>query len=123
MHINVAPLESDSQSSIAPIHRHFPKTPFLPKRTNCAEYCEDVLNLQIHGLLRRWQHTHAESLVIGISGGLDSTLALLVCVLTADRLGYSRSQVIGVTMPGFGTSDRTYNNAIELMGQLGISIH
>lgn len=122
-HINVAPLESDSQSSIAPIHRHFPKTPFLPKRTNCAEYCEDVLNLQVHGLLRRWQHTHAESLVIGISGGLDSTLALLVCVLTADRLGYSRSQVIGVTMPGFGTSDRTYNNAIELMGQLGISIH
>ena len=106
-----------------PLHRHFPKTPFLPKRNNSIEYCEDVLNLQVHGLLRRWQHTHAESLVIGISGGLDSTLALLVCVLTADRLGYNRSQVIGVTMPGFGTSDRTYNNAIALMEQLGISIH
>ena len=108
---------------IEPLHRHFPKTPFLPKRNNSIEYCEDVLNLQLHGLLRRWQHTHAESLVIGISGGLDSTLALLVCVLTADRLGYSRSQIIGVTMPGFGTSDRTYNNAIALMEQLGISIH
>ena len=132
-HIQVAPLEqtitSSPDSLIAsspnngPLHRHFPKTPFLPKHANSVEYCEDVLNLQVHGLLRRWQHTHAESLVIGISGGLDSTLALLVCALTADRLGYNRSQVIGVTMPGFGTSDRTYHNAIELMGQLGISIH
>ena len=130
-HIQVAPLEQaigdeargDEARGTEPLHRHFPKTPFLPKRNNSIEYCEDVLNLQIHGLLRRWQHTHAESLVIGISGGLDSTLALLVCVLTADRLGYNRSQVIGVTMPGFGTSDRTYNNAIALMEQLGISIH
>ena len=131
-HIQVAPLEESLEDGSAynleligkgPLHRHFPKTPFLPKHTNSVEYCEDVLNLQVHGLLRRWQHTHAEALVIGISGGLDSTLALLVCALTADRLGYSRSQVIGVTMPGFGTSDRTYHNAIELMGQLGISIH
>ena len=130
-HIQVAPLEpslgdeaiGDEAIGTEPTHRHFPKTPFLPKRNNSIEYCEDVLNLQLHGLLRRWQHTHAESLVIGISGGLDSTLALLVCVLTADRLGYSRSQIIGVTMPGFGTSDRTYNNAIALMEQLGISIH
>ena len=124
-HIQVAPLEQviSSSPNNGPLHRHFPKTPFLPKHANSVEYCEDVLNLQVHGLLRRWQHTHAESLVIGISGGLDSTLALLVCVLTADRLGYNRSQVIGVTMPGFGTSDRTYHNAIELMGQLGISIH
>jgi NAD+ synthase (glutamine-hydrolysing) len=82
-----------------------------------------VLNLQVHGLLRRWQHTHAQSLVIGISGGLDSTLALLVCILAADRLGYHREQVIGITMPGFGTSNRTYNNAIALMEQLGVSIH
>jgi NAD+ synthase (glutamine-hydrolysing) len=124
-HIQVAPLEQTISSSPnnGPLHRHFPKTPFLPKHANSVEYCEDVLNLQVHGLLRRWQHTHAESLIIGISGGLDSTLALLVCALTADRLGYNRSQVIGVTMPGFGTSDRTYHNAIELMGQLGISIH
>ena len=121
-HINVAPIESSNYPT-EPLHRHFPTTPFLPKRSNSLEYCEDVLNLQVHGLLRRWQHTHAQSLVIGISGGLDSTLALLVCALTADRLGYSRSQVIGVTMPGFGTSDRTYHNAIALMEQLGVSIH
>ena len=130
-HIQVAPLEQVLGNEMigleakgeGPLHRHFTKTPFLPKKNNREEYCEDVLSLQAHGLLRRWQHTHAESLVIGISGGLDSTLALLVCALAADRLGYSRNQIIGVTMPGFGTSNRTYNNAIELMEQLGISIH
>ena len=130
-HIQVAPLDEaigdeaigDEARDKGPLHRHFTKTPFLPKRKDSDAYCEDVLNLQVHGLLRRWQHTHAQSLVIGISGGLDSTLALLVCVLAADRLGYHRSQIIGVTMPGFGTSNRTYNNAIALMEQLGISIH
>jgi NAD+ synthase (glutamine-hydrolysing) len=131
-HIQVAPLERSSEDGSAyslefrsdgPLHRHFTKTPFLPKKKESEAYCEDVFNLQVHGLLRRWKHTHAESLVIGISGGLDSTLALLVCVLAADRLGYHREQVIGVTMPGFGTSGRTYNNAIALMEQLGISIH
>ena len=131
-HIQVAPLERSLENGSAyslefrdegPLHRHFTKTPFLPKKKESDEYCEDVLNLQVHGLLRRWQHTHAESLVIGISGGLDSTLALIVSVLAADRLGYSRSQVIGVTMPGFGTSDRTYNNAIQMMEELGVSMH
>ena len=132
-HINVAPLEQSISSSThslitsspdeGPLHRHFTMKPFLPKRKESIDYCEDVLNLQVHGLLRRWQHTHAETLVIGISGGLDSTLALIVSILAADRLGYNRSQVIGVTMPGFGTSDRTYNNAVAMMEELGISIH
>lgn len=130
-HIQVAPLdEAIGNEAIrreardnGPLHRHFTKTPFLPKRKESIEYCEDVLNLQMHGLLRRWQHTHADSLIIGISGGLDSTLALIVSVLAADRLGYSRSQVIGVTMPGFGTSNRTYHNALAMMEELGISMH
>ncbi len=130
-HIQVAPLdEAIGNEAIrreardnGPLHRHFTKTPFLPKRKESVEYCEDVLNLQMHGLLRRWQHTHADSLIIGISGGLDSTLALIVSVLAADRLGYSRSQVIGVTMPGFGTSNRTYHNALAMMEELGISMH
>ena len=130
-HVQVAPLdEAIGYEAIrreardnGPMHRHFTQTPFLPKKKDSDEYCEDVLNLQVHGLLRRWQHTHAESLVIGISGGLDSTLALIVSVLAADRLGYNRSQVIGVTMPGFGTSDRTYSNAIAMMEELGVSIH
>ena len=131
-HIHVAPLERSLEDDSTyrlefrdggPMHRHFTQTPFLPKKRESDAYCEDVLNLQVHGLLRRWQHTHAESLVIGISGGLDSTLALIVSVLAADRLGYNRSQVIGVTMPGFGTSDRTYSNALAMMEELGISIH
>lgn len=131
-HIHVAPLERSLEDDSTyrlefrdggPMHRHFTQTPFLPKKRESDAYCEDVLNLQVHGLLRRWQHTKAESLVIGISGGLDSTLALIVSVLVADRLGYSRSQVIGVTMPGFGTSGRTYNNALAMMEELGVSIH
>ena len=131
-HIHVAPLERSLEDDSTyrlefrdggPMHRHFTKTPFLPKKKESDAYCEDVLNLQVHGLLRRWQHTKAESLVIGISGGLDSTLALIVSVLAADRLGYNRSQVIGVTMPGFGTSGRTYNNALAMMEELGVSIH
>ena len=131
-HIHVAPLERSLEDDSTyrlefrdggPMHRHFTKTPFLPKKRESDAYCEDVLNLQVHGLLRRWLHTKAESLVIGISGGLDSTLALIVSVLAADRLGYNRSQVIGVTMPGFGTSGRTYNNALAMMEELGVSIH
>ena len=122
-HIQVAPLQDSAYRLGGPFHRHFTKTPFLPKRKDSVDYCEDVLNLQIHGLLRRWQHTHAETLVVGISGGLDSTLALIVSVLAADRLGYNRSQVIGVTMPGFGTSGRTYKNALAMMEELGVSIH
>lgn len=120
--INVAPIDSEDGFA-EPSHRKFSPSPFVPQDEDRLSYCEDVFSIQTCGLLRRWQHTHAESLVVGISGGLDSTLALLVCVLTADRLGYNRSQVIGVTMPGFGTGDRTYHNAIALMEQLGVSIH
>ncbi len=120
--VNVAPIERD-EACTAPIHRTFSQTPFLPTAANEDTYCTDVFAIQTNGLMRRWEHTHAQTVVLGISGGLDSTLALLVCVLAADQLGYDRSRVIAVTMPGFGTSDRTYHNAIALMERLGVSIH
>lgn len=120
--IYVAPMDYVNES-VEPVHRIFCKHPFLPTIENREAYCGDVVSIQTCGLARRWEHTHSQSLVIGISGGLDSTLALLIAVLTADRLGYTRKQVIGVTMPGFGTSGRTYQNAIKLMNQLGISMH
>ena len=85
--------------------------------------CEEILNIQTLGLCKRIVHTHAKSVVIGISGGLDSTLALLICVRAFDRLGIDRKQIVAVTMPGFGTTDRTYHNAISLMEALGVSIH
>ena len=91
-----------------PVHRTFSPLPFLPKKGKEDQYCMDVFSIQTSALARRWEHTHSDTLVLGISGGLDSTLALLVCVQTADLLGYDRERVVGVTMPGFGTSDRTY---------------
>lgn len=96
--------------------------PFVPTGTELAERCQEIFNIQSEGLARRIEHTQAETVVIGISGGLDSTLALLVCVHAFDRLGRDRKGIVGITMPGFGTTDRTYTNAIELMKGLGITI-
>lgn len=86
------------------------------------ERCEEVFSIQVAGLAQRLVHTGAKTAVIGISGGLDSTLALLVCVRTFDKLELPRKNIIGVTMPGFGTTDRTYHNALSLMKSLGITI-
>ena len=96
--------------------------PFIPKDSDMAKSCNEIFNIQVMGLAKRIMHTNCKTLVIGISGGLDSTLALLVCVKTFDKLGLDRRNIIGVTMPGFGTSDRTYNNAIALMQSLNITI-
>lgn len=96
--------------------------PFVPQGPTLNERCEEVFSIQISGLAQRLMHAQAKSAVIGISGGLDSTLALLVCVKTFDKLGWSREGIIGVTMPGFGTTDRTYTNAVDLMNSLGITV-
>jgi len=96
--------------------------PFVPPVLNRKTSCEEIFSIQVGGLAKRWLHTKSETLVIGISGGLDSTLALLVAVKTADKLGFDRKRIIGVTMPGFGTTDRTYNNAIQLMQSLQITM-
>ena len=95
--------------------------PFIPSDAEMVDTCEEILNIQTAGLAKRLVHTQCQHLVVGISGGLDSTLALLVCVRTFDKLGYDRHGIIGITMPGFGTTDRTHDNATALMQTLGIS--
>ena len=96
--------------------------PFVPTGKNLDERCEEIFHIQTEGLAKRIQHTHAETVVVGISGGLDSTLALLVCIRTFDLMKLNRRSIIGITMPGFGTTDRTYTNAVNLMKLLGITI-
>ena len=96
--------------------------PFVPSGSKLNSYCEEIFAIQSTGLAQRCAHTHAETAVIGISGGLDSTLALLVAVNTFDKLHKDRKNIIGVTMPGFGTTDRTYTNALCLMKSLGVTI-
>lgn len=97
--------------------------PFIPNNnTILTERCEEIINIQTAGLMRRLDFTRTKNLVVGISGGLDSTLALLVAVKAFDKLGLSRTGIHGITMPGFGTTDRTYTNALNLMKQLGITI-
>ena len=96
--------------------------PFIPYGDMSDECYSDAVNIQVMGLMRRMEVTRSKSLVIGISGGLDSTLALLVAVKTFDRMGLDRQGIVGVTMPGFGTTGRTYNNAIVMMRSLGISM-
>ncbi len=102
--------------------RTFNPHPFIPSKEHYDETCSDILSIQAAGLAKRLMHTNSESCVIGISGGLDSTLALLVAVRAFDLLGKERTGIIGVTMPGFGTTDRTYTNALELMKSLGITM-
>ncbi len=102
--------------------RPFNPHPFVPQGKELDACCQEVFSIQIAGLAQRLLHTKAKTAVLGISGGLDSTLALLVCAKTFDRLGLSRKDILGITMPGFGTTDRTYNNALSLMNSLGISV-
>jgi len=111
----VAPRDFELQREINP-------HPFIPKAEDMQSTCEEILNIQVGGLAKRLYHINASKAVIGISGGLDSTLALLVTVKTFDKLGLDRKGIIGITMPGFGTTDRTHNNAVKLMETLGVTI-
>lgn len=96
--------------------------PFIPGQEDMGTSCNEIFSIQVAGLAKRLVHTNCKTVVLGISGGLDSTLALLVCVKTFDKLGWSRKGIVGVTMPGFGTTDRTHNNAVTLMESLGVTI-
>ena len=103
--------------------RNFASRPFVPSaKEERAKRCEEILTIQAMGLKKRLSHTHAKSAVVGISGGLDSTLALLVTAKAFDYLGMDRKQIIAVTMPCFGTTDRTYNNACKMAQKLGAAL-
>ena len=104
------------------LYRKVNPYPFIPKTENMKSSCEEILNIQVMGLVKRLYHIHGQKAVLGISGGLDSTLALLIVVKAFDKLGLDRKGIVGITMPGFGTTDRTYNNAIKLMQTLGVTI-
>ena len=93
--------------------------PFTPSGDALKERCEEIFHIQVAGLAKRILHAHAQTAVVGISGGLDSTLALLVTVMTFDALKIPRDKIIGITMPGFGTTDHTYGNALSIMKLLG----
>ncbi|MBQ5663125.1 MAG: NAD(+) synthase, partial [Bacteroidaceae bacterium] len=107
---------------VATLTRGINPTPFIPQTEELKERSLEIFNIQAAGLAKRIEHTHAATCVIGISGGLDSTLALLVTAHAFDLLKKDHKEIIAVTMPGFGTTDRTYNNAIELMKNLGTTI-
>jgi NAD+ synthase (glutamine-hydrolysing) len=120
-YIDVTP-EADAPET-ADLRRRVNPHPFVPSDPATLEQrCSEIINIQAAGLARRLDFTHCRSLTVGISGGLDSTLALLVACKAFDRLKLPRTGIIGVTMPGFGTTGRTYGNAMELMQTLGVSI-
>lgn len=102
--------------------RKFSKTPFIPaNQAERNERCHLILQMQSHGLMKRIAHTHSKTVVIGISGGLDSTLALLVCVMAMDLLKRPHTDIVAVTMPCFGTTKRTRSNAEILCDALGVT--
>ena len=105
------------------LSREFPCMPFVPAKLSERERrCEEILSIQSMGLKKRYEHTGCRKAVIGVSGGLDSTLALLVTVRTFDMLKINRKNIVAVTMPCFGTTDRTYDNACKLTDVLGTSL-
>lgn len=104
------------------LRRHIDPHPFVPgNAAERDERCREITDIQVIGLATRLAHIHSQTGVIGISGGLDSTLALIVTVLAFDKLGWDRKRIIGITMPGLGTTTRTHSNASDLMAALGVT--
>ena len=102
------------------LYRHIEPHPFVP--SDGLDYrCREILDIQVAGLIKRLSHINCRTAVIGISGGLDSTLALIVAAMAFDKLGWARERIVTVTMPGFGTTSRTKNNAWDLMQALGVT--
>ena len=117
----VIPFELEQEETV--LTRKFGMTPFVPSAREARDKrCDDILSIQSYGLKKRYEHTGCKSAVLGISGGLDSTLALLVAVRTFDMLGIDRKNIVSVTMPCFGTTDRTYDNACKLARTLGTDL-
>ncbi len=113
------PMVTDGQK----LHRRYGKNPFVPDdESQMTVRCEEIFSLQSAGLAKRIEHSHSRKSVVGISGGLDSTLALLVTAQTHKLLGMPASDIIAVTMPGFGTTGKTYNNALAIMRLLGAEV-
>jgi NAD+ synthase (glutamine-hydrolysing) len=121
MFVDISPLRV--LTSEEKLIRRFDPNPFVPSDTRTVnERCEEIFRIQTAGLAKRIEHAHAKTAVVGISGGLDSTLALLVCAETFRMLGRVPHDIIAVTMPGFGTTDRTYENALTIMKTLGADV-
>ena len=119
-YIDCMPKENAEREFV--LNRNIAPQPFLQGETIDAA-CEEAFNIQVTGLAKRLLHIKCKTVVLGISGGLDSTLALLVCIEAFDRLKFDRKDILAVTMPGFGTSDRTHNNALLLMQELGVTMN
>lgn len=119
--LKVVPFELKDADRSYEMSRPVERNPFMPSTTNLPERCEEMCQIQMVGLAQRLNHLGNPKIIIGVSGGLDSTLALVVAVRTMDMLGRDRKDIIGVTMPGLGTSSRTYENSKRMMELLGIT--
>ncbi len=119
--ITEIPFSLRSSEASAPVDRPIERNPFMPDGVNPDERCEEMFEIQVCGLVQRLRHMNAQHAVVGISGGLDSTLALLVTATAFDILQMPRENIVAITMPGMGTSERTLNNARRLMTELGVT--
>lgn len=113
-------IEINIPDNIENLTREYSKTPFVPEdKKKISEICEEILNIQSYGLAKRLLHTNINKTVIGISGGLDSTLAFLVIIKAYEILNLPKENIIAITMPGFGTTSRTHNNSMKLINEYG----